>query len=117
MTIINDRIQFVADDFAGLSADAKAALVPYCGTNPFHELLTGIANIHLVTAKRVEWSSAEAPELRPLVVNFRKATDEAKEAVAASLKVQEDYLAENAKAEPVAEIALDEQPNLGDVKK
>jgi hypothetical protein len=117
MTIINDRIQFVADDFAGLSADAKAALIPYCGTNPFHELLTGIANNHLITAQRIVWANAETPELRPLVVNFRKATDEAKEAVAASLKVQEDYLAENVKAEAVAELPLDISPVEGEISK
>ena len=117
MTIINDRIQFVADDFAGLSADARAALVPYCGINPFHELLTGIANNHVLTATRTVWANAEAPELRPLVVNFHKASEEAKAAVVASLKVQETYLTENVKVEAVEEIAVDITPEVGDVVK
>ena len=117
MTIINDRIQFVADDFAELSESAKAALVPYCGTNPFHSLLSDIANNHLLTAKRTVWAAAETPELVPLVVNFRQATDEAKAAVVASLKVQETYLAENVKVEAVAEVALDTPAVLGEIVK
>jgi hypothetical protein len=106
MTIINDRIQFVADDFAGLSADAKAALIPYCGTNPFHQLLSEIANSHVITATRIVWANAEAPELRPLVVNFRKATESAQATVVGLLKAQEDFLKENVKPlNPALDIA------------
>ena len=117
MTIINDRIQFVADDFAGLSADAKAALIPYCGTNLFHQLISDTANNHLITARRMAWSEAESAELRPLVVNFRQATESAKAAVIASLKVHETFLSENVKAEAVEEVALDISPVKGDVEK
>jgi hypothetical protein len=106
MTIINDRIQFIADDFAGLSADAKAALIPYCGTNPFHQLLSDTANNHLITAQRVAWSSVETPELLPLAVNFRKATESAQATVVGLLKAQEDFLKENVKPlNPALDIA------------
>jgi len=117
MNITNDTITFDEADFAELSEAAKAALVPYCGTNPFHSLLSDIANNHLLTAKRTVWAAAETPELVPLVVNFRQATDEAKAAVVASLKVQETYLTENVKVEAVEEIAVDITPEVGDVVK
>jgi 1,2-phenylacetyl-CoA epoxidase catalytic subunit len=108
MTLINDRITFVADDFAELSDSAKAALIPYCGTNPFHSMLSDLANNHLITAQRIAWSAAEAPELRPLVVNFAKATDEAKEAVAVSLKAAETLLGASPKPESPLDIPLEE---------
>lgn len=117
MQIVNDRIQFVADDFRELSDAAKAALVPYCGTNPFHSLLSDIANNHVVTAKRTVWANAETPELVPLVVNFRQATDEGKAAAVAMLEAVASDLKVAVKAEPVAEIALDIAPDLGDVVK
>ena len=117
MNIINDTITFDEADFAELSKTAKAALVPYCGTNPFHSLLSDIANNQVVTAKRAVWAAAETPELVPLVVNFRQATDEAKAAVVVSLKVSEDFLKENVKAEAVAEVALDTPAVLGEIVK
>ena len=117
MNITNDTITFDEADFAELSDAAKAALVPYCGTNPFHSLLSDIANNHLLTAKRTAWAAAETPELVPLVVNFRQATQEAKAAVVASLKTHETYLTENVKVEAVAEVALDTPAVLGDVEK
>jgi hypothetical protein len=94
--------------------------VPYCGANPFHALLSDTANNHLVTAQRIAWSAAEASELRPLVESFRQATDEAKATVVASLKVAEDFLKENAKAEPAAqevEPALDKPAIEGQIEK
>ena len=114
MTIINDRIQFVADDFAELSDSAKAALVPYCGTNPFHSLLSDIANAHVATAQRMAWSAAESAELRPLVVNFRKATDEAKAVAVAAIVELAGTLGD---AEKVEALPVDIKPDLGDVVK
>lgn len=107
MQIINDRIQFVADDFAGLSADAKAALIPYCGSNPFHSLLSDTANNHVATAQRLAWSSSETVELRPLVVNFRNATDQGK---ANAVTALEAVIADLGAAVKVEEIALDSLP-------
>ena len=114
MTIINDRIQFVADDFKELSDAAKAALVPYCGTNPFHSLLSDTANNHVVTAKRTVWADAETPELVPLVVNFRNATKEGKDAAVVTL----DALSADLKAAVRAnENVLDIEPVLGEIEK
>jgi len=114
MTIINDRIQFVADDFAELSESAKAALVPYCGTNPFHSLLSDTANNHVVTAKRTVWANAETPELVPLVVNFQQATKEGKDAAAATLEALSTDLKAAVRAD---EIVLDIAPAVGEVVK
>jgi hypothetical protein len=85
MQILNDTVLFTEADFSGLSVETRAAVVPYCGATPFHEFLSNLANAHLLTARRIAWTSAKVGDPVSPVQSYARVTEGNTLSVAQSL--------------------------------